>query len=362
MNNFEKDEQIARIFPKKWTMRRNGKKTISSAVCELAFFAQNLRENLVLASNDCFATESQKKCFLDYIDLLDKLYDDFLNCVCKKEILMAQKEEFIKNHDENDWKAYAKFHGDFLKKMIDEKKFEFDEETHSYCGVKKEYYKEISSIAKKIFILEKLAESESKKIWKKLFTDPQKLDLNKQYCIIAKIVYEEPWRWNEENPTAKKLEYDRKRIYQSASILTDEDHSRLFLYQKDDIAAVLVYAPETSKIVCMSSKDCFSDEWIDGKNHYENKTIYSKIFRLDTAEVQAENHEVFSNASKVASPDHFLSDIIQNYNEVIMRSPTVVGVIAPNEESVDYARCLAFDLGVRYFGNFEREMDLDEEL
>ena len=169
--------------------------------------------------------------------------------------------------------------------------------------------------------------------------------------MIVKIVF--PYGWRKGTPNNEEREFCDSRIYQSASVISDKSSFCLFNYFNQKESALLVFAPQAEKIMCGRQVDAFSDEFINGKNPNNTTKAYSCVTLIDKFTVKHKLHELYATATEVITPNILLHNG-GTYNEVILRNPTVVGVLAPNERSVRYAQEMAKRYGVKYHGVLEQ--------
>ena len=116
-----------------------------------------------------------------------------------------------------------------------------------------------------------------------------------------------------------------------------------------DEMAILLLEYDDKSFVCADAEDDFSEEEIDGFSTSETQTEYTNVFAVSNDNVNGKQHKIFANAVETATPmsifrmlDHSL------YSEVNMKDPKVFGVVAPNEESIEFAKKIAEQYKVKF--------------
>ena len=343
-------DKIKREFPRDWRVEYDGTKTRVNIISDFVRYAYSLHRSIEKSCQNCKITfPLVSKTLGEYAKLFDVYYDRFVGLLCDKTKLELQKKD-----GETAWNEFGRFNSTALKKCLNREKFLFDGDG-CLIGIKDQYYEQFSHIAKRIFMIEKFAESQTKKVWRAELTPTDKLNLLQKYMIMVKAVYPESWRGE---LTPQEINFGERKRYQSASLWTDMDQ-RLFFFGvgERNIASVLVYKPEPEKIVCAFNGDAFSDEFIDGHCPYKAKCFYSKINLIDSKKYVDGNHELYANANNVLLPEDLLYGGVNEYNEIVLNDPKVVGVIAPNKESIPFAKEVAKKMNVKMIGCIE---EIDE--
>lgn len=285
----------------------------------------------------------------EYVELFNKYLDDF-NKLIFSEIGYGN---FKKSYNSVKSISMSLLQYDTLKYLnpdIFEKNYQ-----GKLIAIKSEYFNAIEKAAKKIFMLEKLCASTSKKIWNMDLTNPQEINLSKPYRIIVKKIFEDGWRIDNNKENIQKFSNDR--IYQSASLISHKNHKKLFMDHISSKSALLIYEPDSSKIVCSSQTDAFSDEYINNKNPYAEADAYSNIQLMDIVNINGNEHKLFARGTEICTPIVLLKNF-ESVNEIVMKNPKIVGVLAPQKNCEEFAKKIAKQHNVQYYGileNFELE-------
>lgn len=341
--------KLTRKFPKKWGYINGRAREYVNGLAMFYVYCTNLREDMCGIERHDQKSFDAKNFFAirEYKMLFDKYLKEFNNIVLKKEKL----DYFNKNAGKEKTKELLIELNENLEEYINYEKFNTNKKFKTF-GVKNEYYDEINEAAKKIFLLEKYCSSTTKQIWNEQLTKFKKFDQYEAYNIIIKIVF--PNSWRQELFISKKIKkFVQQRKYQSASLMNDRSMFCLFNYYNRRTSALLIYEPDASKIVCANKIDAFSDEYINKKNPYYEKTPKLDIKLIEKTNIDGKLHELYANATEIATPNCLLYNE-GTYNEVVVRNPKVIGVLAPNKESEKFAQEVAKSQDVEYYGILEK--------
>lgn len=287
----------------------------------------------------------------DYKLLIDIYYNKLLNLTFKRDYLNQIGDEF---------NAIKREKYTNTSQSLKVENFVYDEFGVA-VGIKDDYFKNFNSIAKKLYMFEKVISHTTKQIWENEITLTANLDLNKPFKLIVKTVFPQTWRFS-----GRKEDIDsfgKQKYFQSASLISDEKPHALYLYHYKRICALLVYKYEKDKFIVADHHDIRSSEFINRNNPYEEFIIYDPIEKIYAEKVDGRVHDLFAQATEIATPNYVLSKSTF-YNEVVLKNPKVEGVLAPNECSVDYAKSLAKQLKQPYLGKLntcEQEMSFNSE-
>lgn len=338
---------MLRTFPQWWGNVFADKSVYANTIKDFFLFAKNLYRDLkgaVKYDGGQLGAE-----FAEYVDLFDAYYSKFLSLMYDQ----SKVEDYQKRFSIDEWLFEKRFSRDGL---YDFTRFEniISQEKNGriLVSIKDEVYSKISDVAKKLFVLEKIAGSQTKKLWQEQLTPIEKLDMSKPYKILAKIVFPFSWREDNEVVTQAKINFMQKKQYQSASLISNEKNQNFMYYYGNTVSALLMYESDAKKVVSACVKDAYSEEYIDGKTPFLDQINYTDVGKIDELDSGSGHHTLFAQSTCVATPNFILND--QNkYNEVLLKQPKIVGVLAPNLQSVEFAKKVAKQNKVLFFGTFE---------
>ena len=101
---------------------------------------------------------------------------------------------------------------------------------------------------------------------------------------------------------------------------------------------------DDKNFVCASPTDSYSEEVIDRKNLLIDKKVFSDVLLQSDEYVNNQNHKFFAEAVECETPKNLLNNI-KSYTEVNFKNIKPKAVIAPNEESLEFAKKLAKEYG-----------------
>ena len=205
-------------------------------------------------------------------------------------------------------------------------------------------YEKIKPLAKQLFMIEKFCSFTTKKIWQNEVTLPKDFNPEKNYNAIVRVIL--PNSWKDEDLTNK---YAKNRIHYSASLINKQNRNKIFLNNFYDKMALLLIEYNEKDFICADAQDDFSEEEIDGFSPSETRTEYTNVFAVSEDNVSGKTHRIFANAVETATPMSIFRMLDQSlYSEVNMKNPKVFGVVAPNEESIEFAKKIADEYKVKF--------------
>ncbi|MGN1212596.1 MAG: hypothetical protein ACI4TZ_01020 [Christensenellales bacterium] len=312
----------------------------------------------------------------DYIEVFNNLYKNFYNEICN--VKYEGKDKNIKKYgkffdvDYEFWDNFKRFviPDDDLnlnKFTFNEKPIVIDGSTyhnHYIFGIKDEYYKQIKSKVNQILILERELKFLTMKenFWQGVAKTSKDINLNGDFVICGKLLYEGGWRTSAKDQNV--LEFGKNKIYQSTSIISNKTTNRVFCANNNDYTipkkAFLVYKFDLEKICCVSYRDAYSDEFIDGKTDFEEISIHTDIQKIDEDISNNKKHELFAFSSTFSTLNSVLN-ANSIYNELVLKNPEPIAVVALNKTSEDYAKKLAQELQVDYLGTMPHNANKQTE-
>ena len=289
----------------------------------------------------------------DYKQLFNNLYDNFCKeCFEDSDELREEYKQFG-NYYDLELRFFSFMYNEQIKKFeyktVKIPDYNTNEEMVVYVGIKEEYYDEIKSKVNAIFMLERELKFITMK--KEFWGYEQKTTFDDDYVVCGKVIMENGWRMN--NSNIEINDFARQKIYQSASIINQNQLSNLFdpqpeislLFSK----AFLIYKFDIDKVCCVSHKDAFTDEFIDNENKFKEFTFHTEVQKVDEQEVDGHNHSLFTY-SPVFSTLNSMLNCQEGYNEIVLKQPKIIGVCALDEYSQSYAERVAEINGVKYCG------------
>ena len=228
------------------------------------------------------------------------------------------------------------------KIKIDSEKFVFNK--GRVCGFTDKFYDRINYYAKLMFMIEKICSFTTRKFWQKEMTKFEDLDLNKNYKILVKCVFPYAWRGCDMSKSQKIDQYMKSRVFHSTSIIDENHFYNLFCTNINSKYALLIIDYDDEKFVCASPTDSYSEEVIDRKNLIKDKYIFSDVLLQSDENINDQNHKFFAEAVECETPQGLLNNI-KFYTEVNFKEINPKAVIAPNEESVEFANEIAKQYG-----------------
>lgn len=348
------NNKIVKCLPKSW---HNANKALSERVypdSEFAIFCGKLYKSLIgikkFYENDF---NRDNICTIDeYIDYFNNQYSKFLN------LSIDNKNEIEKYFNEcYNKKINIEMRGRFeiFDKIRYRNPYIYSYNTRKDTnGFTDNGYKTINSIAKDMFLIEKLCSFTTRKFWKNELTRIEDLNVNSDFKILVKCVFPKPWRSDYGSKELKNY-YD-DRIYSSTSLIDEKHKENLFAVPSGEKFAILVMDCDVNSIVCASEKDSYSEEQINNKNLLQYKQEYSQVLLQHKTNVNSKNHKLFAEAVECETPKNILSNVV-NYNEVNLKNPKPVGVICPNIQSIEFAKKQADKYCIPFF-MFEYEKTL----
>ena len=195
--------------------------------------------------------------------------------------------------------------------------------------------------------------------WKGVAKDGDDINLKNNFCICGKLLFEGGWRISGNDRDVK--DFATNKIYQSASIISKNTMNKLFT-PDDNVnfksKAFLVYKFDLSKVACVSFRDGFSDELINGDTKFKEITLHTNIQKIDETLINGKKHELFAYCP-VFSTLNCMLNAHSLYNEVVLTNPEPIGVIALNRYSEDFAYRIAKENHVKFLGTFPKKQTMD---
>lgn len=368
-----------REFPKNWGDDLYPNLQNRNQIAHFCYLCEEIYSNLTMIekydkekfnSISSFSIES-------FIEVFDIMYKKFYNLICKDSYDNAKMSELALNSDFKDpylyWNKDKRF--DISLKDLNEDKFNIEEKCVSQnnltliatlvTGIKDEYYEQIKSAVNKILIFERDLKYITMKdeFWKDVAKSTEDINLNNDFCICGKLLFEGGWRISCNDKEVK--DFGKDKIYQSASIISKDTLNKLFIPNETmssfKAKAFLVYKFDLSKVACVSYRDAYSDELIDGDTKFQEMTMHTNIQKIDESIIKDKKHELFAY-SPVFSTLNCVLKPYSLYNEVVLTDPEPIGVIAMNRYSEDYALLLAKQYNVDYLGVMPKKQSANFEL
>ena len=338
-----KNLKIHRNLPNTWSGEKLGfaGKAVDGAL-ELSRYAEKLYYSLLCIRHyyKDFFNDNNTTSIDDYIRVFDDVYNEIYDTLVDSKSSIA----YITNLTFKGalWLTKGRFA--VLQNSESYNKNCFLYKHGKSIGFSDEAYQKVKPLAKKLFMLEKLCSFTTRKIWKEEMTKPENFDAKKDFNVLARVILPKTWRFHEHDQN-----YEKDRIYFSTSLINKSTRNKLFMQRFIDEMAILLIEYEDDKFVCGDADDNFSEEEINGYTPNKNRTEYTDVFAIDEIDVDGKNHKMFANAVETATPMSIFRSLNQSlYSEINMKNPKVFGVVAPNEESINFAKKKAEELGVKY--------------
>ncbi|HAJ77658.1 MAG TPA: hypothetical protein DCO89_01135 [Clostridiales bacterium] len=327
--------KIIRKLPKKWNNQRKVLSERTHAEDDFAQYCRNLYTSL-LGIKEFYEDDFNKNniCTIDeYISYFNSRYEKFVNLSINNEIQVAEWYT-ICNNRKIDVDKTGRFK---VFEYVDARNPEIYKLTRSkdVIGFTDHGFKTINSIAKDMFLIEKLCSFTTRKYWENEITKLEDLDLNGKFKILVKCVFPGSWRSDEVNNEIKK--YHQNRIYSSTSLIDEEHKHNLFTTRGAGKFTMLIMEYTDNNFVCANRCDDYSEESIDDKNPLEYKQEFTSILVQDKTTHNGRKHKLFAYAVECETPKNILKHT-KEYSEVNLKNAKVVGVIAPNKESLNYSQ------------------------
>lgn len=327
-----------------------------------------------------------------YIQVFDTIYKKFFNLIAKKSYDEYQKETTTVNesillhnsdHTLSDDEIINNFRNSQLQYFINTKRFNLTNsdlndkkfivqreivkfqgtnyQIRKFLGIKEQYFDEIRAEVNKILIMERELKFLTMKpeFWKGVAKSSQDINLEEDFCICGKLLFEGGWRMN--SFSNKVQDFSKEKIYQSSSILTRQTVNNIFIPNEEihfgcKGKAFLVYKFDLNKVKCVSYSDAYSDELIDGKTEFLEISMHTNVQKIDEQRKDGKLHELFA-FSPVFSTLNCITKGVELYNEVVMQEPEPIGVIAMNPYSIDFALNIAKQYNVDFLGVMPKKQE-----
>lgn len=364
-----------RKFPKHWDNSLYSNLKVKDQIGDFCHLCKEIYLNLTLIK--MYDKEKFNKLsphIIDtYIELFDNLYREFFN-----EVFLIDYNQMYNNlyantqycgNDMGIWKTSHRF--DMEINQLNEQKFHTVDinlnyptsdkslsaqsqdnnlKLHFIVGIKDEYYDAIKSKVNSIILFEQELKSITMKpeFWKGIAQTKNDIYLDEKFTICGKIIYENGWRLFSNKSLVKS--FGKKKIYQSASIINENQPNKLFTpVTSNPIKAFLIYEFDLNKVCCISTTDAYSDEFIDGKTNFKELSLHTDIQKITEDNVNGFKHELFAY-SPVFSTLQCMLRSLSFYNEVVLKQPKPIAVVALNSKSIDFAKQVAKENNVDYLG------------
>ena len=184
-----------------------------------------------------------------------------------------------------------------------------------YCGdlINPIYYKKIEKITNKMFELEESMSRTTNKFWTKMLAKSvDDIGDGKKFACLAKVLVD----WRKDNSSKKLSKYMDSRYAMSVSYITN--YKSRFFAEDDETYTLVGILYHADEIIGGYHSDAYLEEYIDKKCPLKSYNYYSNIDRMKSFD----NHEVYSFASKIATPLSVLfqrnDTMYASYNEVII--------------------------------------------
>ncbi len=324
-------KKISRCLPKDWDLK--GKRYPLLYYLEFSKYVESMYSHLLDIK------KYYEKDFNEDNTYTIQEYIDLFNVITRKLTVLLATDDVIKKIGKFGFfspKDSFCVTSVFDLQKLDKKAFKISEDG-SVVGFNDEIYKKVEPLVKKIFMIEKMCSFTTRKFWAKEITDIKDFCVNKPYKILARVVFPDNWRATKEEKEVRN--YYKNKIYTSASIIDEKHTNNLFMYYdwKHEKAAILILSYDENNFVCANYFDSMSEEYINNKNPLFQPTEHSDVFKVDETTIDDRKHEFYSNATEIATPKGILNNIME-CSEVNLKNPKVVGVIAPNALSINFAK------------------------
>ena len=327
--------KIIRLLPKNWNNSRKAVSERTYGDIEFALYCEKLYASL-LGIQKFYQEDFDSKnvCKIsEYIDCFNDRYEQFLNLSINNS---QEIEELYKKYTEKgfDIKTIGRF------KVFDQIKHRNSliykiNSSGEIKGFTEEGYKIVKSIAKDLFLIEKLCSFTTRQYWFDELTDIKDLDINGEFKILVKCIF--PKNWRSDSASKELKEYYNNRIYSSASLIDEKHKDNLFTATGANVTALLVLNCDNESFVCASKTDNYSEESIDNVNCLEYKQEYTNIMLQDKSRHNGKMHKLYAEAVECETPKNILNNL-KKYSEVNLKNPKTVAVIAPNKISLNFAK------------------------
>ena len=337
---------LSRTLPKSWgAVDDNDSKYSLDGLSELGEYCSKLYNSLLSIREHYQAEFDRDNNYKidDYIALYDSVFDNIRKILVKGDIYDKEK----KYCDERNLYFNENNRFELIKSQekLNDRLFEYNK-FGKIAGFNNETYLKLEPLVKNLFLIEKMCSFTTRKFWANLVTPVSKLDLNKQFKMLVKIVV--PGGWRNQIVTPEVSKYYSEKVYQSASLIDDEHIYNLIAYWEGKVCAGLILDFDANDVVFANGMDAYSEEEIDGRNPNLQKSKYTELFKIDLRKRNNKVHTLFADAVETETPKSIMQHLY-DYNEVGLKKAKVVGIYAPNKNSLSYAKQLAKEYKVKIF-------------
>ena len=348
IKNINKDEfvynighkKISRFLPQEWGLERKTPFTTTNGfkvLCRYTYKMNNALQNIKKFYKKEFNSDNSYT-IDEYIGIFQNLVNKINDIVTKKSCLLDDKEynEDLPFEKQRNFVTYERERK--ILKTANKQAFVWD--SGEMIGFSKDAYLKLLPLVKKMFMIEKMCSFTTRKFWKSEMTKPRKIDMNKPFKLVVRVVF--PQNWRNIDQSHNIADYYRNKKYVSASIIDEKHIKNLFMYNlwKHSEAALLLLDCNEQNFVCADATDSYSEEAIDGIIPFNDDFFASQVNRVDYIRRNKKDYDFFSNAVEISTPKGVLSEI-KGVSEVNLKNPKIIGVIAPNKISTEYAKKLA---------------------
>ena len=287
-----------RAFPKNWGDELYPNLQNKNQILHFCYLCEEIYHNLTYI-NRC--DKNKFNAISNYpiesfIEVFDSMYKKFYDLVFKVPYDESQQkcvsDPIYFEAELKYWKSSKRF--DVTISDLNEDKFNIEKKsvvtsgqelfTTIVTGIKDDFYDEIKTAVNKILIFERNLKFITMKdeFWKGVAKSVEDINLNDKFCICGKLLFEGGWRISKNNSEIKN--FGKDKIYQSASIISQDTLNKLFVPNDSmssfNAKAFLVYKFDLSKVACVSYRDAFSDELINGDTKFEEMTMHTDIQKI----------------------------------------------------------------------------------
>ena len=337
-----KSHKISKSLPKVWkTADKDSPETEMFVLEDFSMYAKKLFDSLVgikMFYEKEFNADNTNT-IDEYIDLFNISFGSFINELVEDSgyVFGLTVYDVLKSHKKREDLRFFSLLEDVKKSP---KYFTFDEKG-KVNGFNDATHKRLSRHAKQLFMIEKMCSFTTRKFWQNEITSFKDLDLKKPYKILVKCIMSNDWR--KEKRSKKLTKYMESRKYYSTSLINEKTFTKTFFSGFQSYALLLVDY-DNKEFVCASPSDDYSEEVIDRINMLSEKKVFSDVLLQDKITRNKKIHKFFAEAVECETPKNILH-CVGLYSEINFKNIKPKAVIAPNEDSFDFAQNLAKEYG-----------------
>lgn len=345
--NINKNNKNYRQFLNVWNQKANQIENFCH-LCEEIYM-----ELILIKQFDKEKFNNNSKQDIDsYIEVFNNLYRNFY-----QEVFSDDYDYNMSRSPEEDFNRFNAYNHDFQKgKFIydcgDKKMSRFADLP---IGIQDEYFEEIKHKVNALLIFERDLKFITMKdeFWNGIAKTADEINLMDKFTACGKVVLEGGWRVNENEPEVQNFSQDK--IYQSASIINEISIENIFrpdIYFKVPRSKIfLFYKFDLPNICCVSHRDAYTDEYINGETKYIEISQHTEVQKVDEEIVGDNVHELFAFSPVFATKNtmvNFYGHV--GYNEVVIKNPEIIAVAALDTNSIKYAKQVAEKHNVKFLG------------